>query len=200
MYMIFRSIQTYSTLPNSSYSYLSSFNLESTDYSTFYCNPAYGNNYSLKETSCRVDGKYFKVWSSSVGIFENVEQAFQRVLEVVNFKKNYFIFENLQDAINAVNNFQNSLLEEMRVLTPENRPVVNYYIIRINMRQIQIIKNVPADFLEISHRVDLNFENIPADLYEANRRQQEQEEAEWARHVNEYNALLEMDNLNVDDE
>lgn len=169
MYMIFRSLLEYhqreEDLPGNYY-YLANYNNED-PWKNFH-----GHNFSFNET-CRVNGKSFKMWSIVSGLYNHIDQTFDKILSVNDPRRNYFIFENLEDANNALIRFENASIEIFGSIMPVHRHhgvcVVNYYIVGINTRQVNIfsvngeqrIKNIPFEFLEIRREVNLNIENFP---------------------------------------
>jgi len=72
------------------------------------------------------------------------------------------MFADLQEATNILNVFQNQLIEEYRETLPEAREEINFYVVRINTRDV--VKVVPNEFVEISARTEnANWEDIPYD-------------------------------------
>jgi len=100
---------------------------------------------------------------SNAGLWASVEEAAVNMFLSGSLERRRFdMFADLQEATNILNVFQNQLIEEYRETLPEAREEINFYVVRINTRDV--VKVVPNEFVEISARTEnANWEDIPYD-------------------------------------
>lgn len=112
--------------------------------------------------NCRIDGKKVSMWASR-SHHNSLNEAVDDLLNDDRiYQRRFYLIENLQDAINILNNFNQRLIQEYdRIQKPigvelfEDHinglvtfiPRINYHLVNVGVRQV--VKIIPNQFIEV---------------------------------------------------